>query len=108
VDTLNRTFMVEIEVPNCDRRLSAGGFARAEILSHIDVAAMTVPPEALVTFAGVTKVFIAEGDVARAIEVEVGTREKDWIEIRGPLKPDAKPIVSGQSQLVDGSPIRIR
>jgi multidrug efflux pump subunit AcrA (membrane-fusion protein) len=108
VDALNRTFMAEIEVPNCGRPLSAGGFARAEILTRTDTDILTVPPEAVVAFAGVTKVFVAEGDVAKAVEVELGTRERDWVEVRGALKRDAKVITSGQSQLVDGSPIRVR
>jgi multidrug efflux pump subunit AcrA (membrane-fusion protein) len=108
VDPVSRTFMAEIEVPNCGRLLSAGGFAKAEILTRTDTAVLTVPPEAVVTFAGVTKVFVADGDVARAVEVELGTRDKEWVEVRGALKPDARVITSGQTQLVDGSPIRVR
>src|SRR5207244_2443018 len=108
IDPVNRTFVTEIEVPNYSRRLSCGGFASAEVLTRTDAAVMTVPPEAVVSFAGVTKVYVAEGDVARTVEVEVGTREKDWMEVRGALKPDARVITSGQSQLVDGSPIRVR
>jgi multidrug efflux pump subunit AcrA (membrane-fusion protein) len=108
IDPANRTFVTEIEVPNYDRRLSSGGFAQAAILTRTDRAVLTVPPEAVVAFAGVTKVYVAEGDVARAVDVEVKTREKDWVEVEGALAPDAKVITSGQSQLIDGSPIRVR
>jgi multidrug efflux pump subunit AcrA (membrane-fusion protein) len=108
VDPTNRTFVTEIEVPNYSRKLSTGGFARAEILTRTDDAVLIVPAEAVVTFAGVTKVYVADGEVARAVEVDVGSREKDWLEVRGELKPGAKVITSGQSQLVEGSPIRVR
>jgi hypothetical protein len=108
VDPANRTFVTEIEVPNYDRKLSCGGFAQASVLTRTDDAVLTVPPEAIVIFAGVTKVYVAEGDLAKAVEVEIGVREKEWVEVRGALKPDAKVITSGQSQLVDGSPIRVR
>lgn len=123
VDTVNRTFTVEIEVPNYERALAAGGFAQAEIMTRTDTGILTVPPEAIVSFAGVTKVFVADGSVAKVVEVAVGTREKEWVEVwsslksaslksqvedRGALKPDAQIITSGQSQLVDGSPIRVR
>ncbi len=108
VDPENRTFVTEVEVPNCGRKLKAGGFANAEVLVRTDAAVLTVPPEAVVTFAGVTKVYVVEGDVAKGIEIEVGAREKDWAEVRGPLKADARVITSGQSQLVDGSPVRVR
>jgi len=108
VDATNRTFLTEIEVPNVDRKLTAGGFARADIVRRTDDSVLSVPPEAVVSFAGTTKVFRVEGGVARAVEVEVGTREKDWVEVRGELQPGAKVAVSGQSQLVDGSPVRVR
>jgi multidrug efflux pump subunit AcrA (membrane-fusion protein) len=108
VDTQNRTFMVEIQVPNCGHKLSVGGFAKAEILIGTDSSVMTVPPEAVRSFAGVTKVYAIETNAAHGIEVELGTREKDWVEIRGALKPDMKVITSGHSQLVEGSPVRVR
>jgi multidrug efflux pump subunit AcrA (membrane-fusion protein) len=108
VDAVNRAFLVEIQVPNCGHCLSVGGFAKAEILTCTDVAVLTVPPEAVKTFAGISKVFVADRNTARAIEVELGAREKDWIEVRGALKADARVITSGHSQLVEGSPIRIR
>jgi multidrug efflux pump subunit AcrA (membrane-fusion protein) len=108
VETVNRTFMVEIQVPNCGRRLSVGGFAKADILTCTDAVVLTVPPEAVRTFAGVTKVYIIDGTAARGIEVELGMREKEWIEVRGGLKADMKVITSGHSQLVEGSGVRVR
>jgi multidrug efflux pump subunit AcrA (membrane-fusion protein) len=108
VETVNRTFMVEIQVPNCGRRLSVGGFAKADILTSTDTVVLTVPSEAVRTFAGVTKVYVVDGTIARGIEVELGTRDKEWIEVRGALKPDMKVITSGHSQLVEGSAVRVR
>jgi multidrug efflux pump subunit AcrA (membrane-fusion protein) len=110
VDPLNRTFMVEIELPNRDphARLKAGGFAKAEILTRTEPGVVTVPPGAVVTFAGVTKVFLADGDKAKAVEVRLGQRDKDWVEVLGRLPANARIITSGFSQLVDGSPIRVR
>jgi multidrug efflux pump subunit AcrA (membrane-fusion protein) len=108
VDTLNRTFLAEIQVPNCGRRLNVGGFAKAEILTSSDVAVLTVPPEAVRTFAGISRVYVVEGNVVHAVEVELGTREKDWVEVRGPFKADDKVVTSGHSQLVEGSTVRVR
>lgn len=110
VDTLNRTFQVEIELPNRHptARLKAGGFAKAEILMRTESGVVTVPPGAVVAFAGVTKVFLADGDRAKAVEVRLGPREKDWVEVIGPVPAAARVITSGFAQLVDGSPIRVR
>ena len=110
VDALNRTFQVEIDVPNNDRLtpLKPGSFARAEVETRTDADVLTVPPAAVVTFAGVTKLFLADGDRAKAVEVRVGRRDRDWVEVSGPIRPGARVITSGLTQLVDGSAIRVR
>ena len=105
-DAGNRTFGVVIAVRNGDGKLKAGGFATAEVATRTD-AVVTVPSDALVQFAGVNKVFVVDGNKAKSVEVTVGTRDKDWVEVGG-LPTGAKVITSGQSQLVDGAPIRVR
>jgi multidrug efflux pump subunit AcrA (membrane-fusion protein) len=110
VDTQNRTFQVEVEVPNGEGRfkLKPGGFARADIHTRTDAGVLTVPVESVVSFAGVNKIFVADGEKAKAIEVKLGQREKDWVEVIGPVPAGAKVVTSGFSQLVDGSIIRVR
>src|SRR5262249_28621625 len=92
VDSLNRTFQVEIELPtrHPEGRLEAGGFAKAEVLVRTESGVLAVPPGAVVTFAGVTKLFLADGDRAKAVEVRLGQREKDWVEVIGPVPAGAK------------------
>lgn len=106
VDVATRTFGVVIAVRNGDGKLKAGGFATAEVLTRTETVT-TIPNEALVQFAGTLKVFVTDGDRARAVDVTVGTRDKDWVEVHG-LPAGAKVITSGQSQLVDGSPVRVK
>lgn len=110
VDSLSRTFQVEIAVPNGDQKgkLKPGTFARAEIETRTDAGVIAVPPGAVVTFAGVSKIFVVDGEKAKAIEVQLGQREKDSVEVIGAVPSGAKLITSGFSQLVDGSTIRIR
>ena len=108
IDPQSRTFQAEVAVPNAGGKLRCGGFAKAAILTRTDPAVTTVPPTAVVTFAGVNKVFVAAGDRAKAVEVGVGTRDRDWVEVTGDLPPGAQVVTSGQTQLVDGSEIRIR
>jgi multidrug efflux pump subunit AcrA (membrane-fusion protein) len=107
VDPLNRTFQVEVAVPNLDGRLKPGGFARAQVRTRTEQV-KTVPAEAVVTFAGVTKLFVVAGDKAKATEVRVGDREKEWLEVIGDVPVGAQVAVSGFSQLADGSPVRLR
>lgn len=108
VDAQNRTFAVQVSVPNFDSKLKCGGFARAAIRTRVDPGVRTVPPHALVVFAGVTKVFVAENNRARAVEVTTGTRDKDWVEVLGDFPANATIVTSGLGQLVNGSAIRVR
>ncbi len=107
IDPLNRTFQVEIEVPNVAGKLKPGGFAQVAILGD-SVKVVTVPPQALVSYAGVNKVFVLVGDLAQAVPVEVGVREKDWIEVTGAFPAGAPVLTSGFSQVVDGSRVVVR
>jgi RND family efflux transporter MFP subunit len=115
VDRASRTFQIEVHVPNDDRKLSPGSFAKAQVLTHTGQAP-TVPEEALVTFAGVTKVFVVQGEKAREVQVRTGQvvtvtdqgRPRTWIEVEGELPPGAPVITSGQTQLGDGTPVRVR
>jgi len=108
VDTLNRTFTVEIQIANLDGRLKPGGFARAELLARTDPAVKTVPVASLISYAGVTKVFVIDRDKARAVVVKTGVRDKDWVEVLGPIPDGAVVATSGFSQLADGSPVVVR
>ncbi len=116
VDRASRTFQVEISVPNPERRLSPGSFARATIHTRVDTGARTVPEEALVSFAGVTKVFTLEGAKAREVHVRRGAsltirdggRSHTWIEVEGDLAVGARVVTSGQSKLADGTAVRVR
>lgn len=117
VDTVNRTFQVEISVPNAERRLKPGSFATASILIGSDAQAVTVPEESIVRFAGVTKLFAVSGDKAVALPVETGTRldvrdgagiAHRWVEVIGAVRPGAAIVTSGHSQLADGSQVRVR
>ena len=106
IDPQNRTFQVEIAMPNLDGRLRVGGFARAAIQTRIDHDVPTVPPTALVTFAGVTKIFLNDAGFARPLEITTGFRDRDWVEVIGDLPREGVVIISGHSQLVAGSPVR--
>jgi multidrug resistance efflux pump len=116
VDRTSRTFEVEINVPNEDRQLSAGSFVRATIRTSIDEQAPTVPEQALVQMAGVTKVFVVRDDVAHEVQVKPhgqvsvpgGRYAEPWIEIEGDLPAHAMVVTSGFALLSEGSPVRIR
>ena len=110
VDSSSRTFQVEAAVPNDDGKLRPGGFAKAEIITEKNSQAVTVSPDAIVRFAGVTKVFIVQGEEkkARSIPVETAMEGPGWVELLTPLPENAKVVTTGQSHLADETPIVVK
>jgi RND family efflux transporter MFP subunit len=109
VDQATRTFEVEIQCDNREGKLKPGGFAKAAIATRLDERATTVPLEALVTFAGISKIFVTEGDQVREVQVKLGEQATDWVEISSPELPvDAQVVTSGQTVLAEGSTVFVR
>jgi multidrug efflux pump subunit AcrA (membrane-fusion protein) len=117
VDTANRTFEVEVWVPNRERLLKSGSFATASILLGADAGAVTVPEEAIVRYAGVTKLFTVVDDKAVVVPVELGSRldiagpagvVHRWVEVSGSLAVGVPVVTTGHSQLSDGASVRVR
>ena len=109
VDPATRTFEVEIQVPNTEGKLKPGGFAKSANLTRLDQQATTVPLESLVTFAGVTKVFVTENGKAKEVPVTLGVQSTDWVEIAKPrLAAGSQVVTSGQTMLAEGTPISVR
>lgn len=102
----SRTLLVEAEVPNPGGRLRPGSFAKAEIVTEANEAAVLVPTSSIVSFAGIEKVLgVADG---KAVEkrVKTGRRAGDRVEIlEGAAAGDL--VVVEPGNLVDGQPVTI-
>jgi len=103
VDENTRTLLVEAEVANADRALRPGAFATAEIVVAPEEPAVLVPADAVVTFAGVTKVLgVADGRVVER-RVRVGRRTGDRVEVLegiaagDPIVVDPGNLTAGQA-----------
>ena len=109
VELTNRTFEVEVTVPNGDGRLQPGAFARGSLLTHTDENVLFVPESAVVTFAGVSKVFTVADGKAVDHRVTVGVALDDQVEIVSGLKPDAREVVvAGAAKLAGGAPVTLK
>jgi len=116
IDRNNRTFQVEVQVPNEKRLLSAGSFVKATIVTGENAEALMVPEEAVIRFAGVTKVFVLRDDKAVQVPVilgetiEIGSagRPRKWLEVRGDLRVNERVVTTGQTKLIEGIAVRDR
>ena len=80
----NRMLLVEADVPN-PGGLRAGLFARATIVVNEREEAVSIPAEALITFAGLEKVVLIKDGKAAEKTVSTGRREGGWVEITAGL-----------------------
>lgn len=108
-DSTSRALTVEATIPNPDGRLKVGFFCKAAILTKSDAEALVVPVEALVSFAGVTRVFIVdEGGIARTRPVRTGLSLGTKVEIVEGLSRGDRVATSALARLAEGSKVVVR
>ena len=104
----SRQARVDLEVPNPQRRLKPGMFARVTIVLDRVEDATIVPVEALVNREGETGVFLVDPETmqARYLPVQVGIRTPRLAQVTGEgLR--GRVVTLGQQLLEDGTPVVI-
>jgi RND family efflux transporter MFP subunit len=102
----NRTLTVEAEVANREGKLRPGSFARAEIVVEADRTAVMVPAPAVVTFAGLEKVFVVKDGKAVEKRIRTGRRSGDRVEILEGVAA-GETVVADPGNLVGGTPVTV-
>ncbi len=108
VDVESRTFTVEASIPNPGGVLKPGFFSKASILTGTERNVSFVPEEAVVSFAGVVKVYVVAGDKAEERRVLTGQRAEGWVEILEGVKPGETVATSNLSQLATGTAVTVQ
>jgi RND family efflux transporter MFP subunit len=109
VQALNRatrTMTVEIDIPNRDRRLKGGMFARVEVLVGTHLQALQIPIDAVSRLEEAQHVYIVEEGKARKVDIEIGAQQGSYIEITKGLTGNEEVIVSGKDLVHEGTPVQ--
>ena len=109
VQALNRatrTMTVEIDLPNKDRRLKGGMFARVEVMVGTHRQAVQIPIDAVSRLEDMQYVYIVRDDKAQRVNVEIGARDDNRVEITKGLTGNEQVIVSGKDLVHDGTPVQ--
>jgi RND family efflux transporter MFP subunit len=101
----NRMLVVEADVRN-NGRLRPGSFARAEIVTNDSKMAITVPNNAIVTFAGIEKVIVVQNGKALEKPITTGRRSGEWTEIVAGVNLGEKVIID-PGNLQSGQPVAV-
>lgn len=99
----NRVLIVEAEVHN-NGQLRPGSYARAEIVSDDSNAAIAVPVNAIISFAGIDKVILVQDGKAVEKPITIGRRTADWAEILSGLNT-GDVVVVNPGNLQSGQPV---
>jgi RND family efflux transporter MFP subunit len=105
IDQQTRTFPVEVQVENTNRKLKPGFFAKGVILTERDNNVMALPEEAVSTLAGVSSVFVIDNGVIRQQSVTLGAHDGKFFEILEGLAGTEMVAISNLNQLVTGTKV---
>jgi RND family efflux transporter MFP subunit len=111
VNPRNRTFPVELRLPN------PGGIIKPEMEANIEVVrqtlegALVVPQEALVRTETGYEVFVVEreddAELVRSRPVELGPAQRNKVVILSGIEPGARLVVVGQQSVAAGDRVRV-
>ncbi|MBQ9202022.1 MAG: efflux RND transporter periplasmic adaptor subunit [Bacteroidales bacterium] len=109
IDPASHTFQVKIVIPNADERLRPGMYVKTTIaLGQEQIIVAPYQSVLKLTGANDRYVFLNENGIAKRVNVTMGERFDEMIEINAPEIREGVEIVSvGQSKLVDGVKLNV-
>lgn len=108
INQQTRAFPLEAEVPNHDGLLKPGTFARARVESDRTDQIFTVPYAAVQNRYGVNRLFIVKGDRLSSLEVKLGDRLGDQVEITGGIAAGEPIVISEVDRLSDDMKVQVK
>ncbi|MER3415431.1 MAG: efflux RND transporter periplasmic adaptor subunit [Gemmataceae bacterium] len=112
----SRTFPVKVRLANRLEQeapvIKGGMFARVTFSTGNRHKALLVHKDAIVYGGSAPVVYVIEqeGDrtIVRAVVVELGVAEGDYIEVHGAVRPGQEVVVQGNERLTPGQPVRVQ
>lgn len=109
VQALNRatrTMTVEVDLPNKDLRLKGGMFARVEVMVGTHHQAIQIPIDAVSRLEDTQYVYIVREGKAQRVDIAIGVRTGNRVEITNGLTGSEEVIISGKDLVHDGTPVQ--
>jgi RND family efflux transporter MFP subunit len=106
IDETSRTLLVETQVSNTANSLRPGAFARAEIVASSNQRALMVPATAIVTFAGIDRVFTVQDGKAAEKRIRTGRHTEAGVEVLEGISAGDQ-VVNEPGNLTDGESVAI-
>jgi membrane fusion protein (multidrug efflux system) len=107
IDAAGRSIAVRAKVPNHDKVLRPGLFARVKLILSIRDNAITVPEQSVVPRGADRFVFRVVDGTAHMTKVTLGMRRKGRVEVVDGLQPGDVVVTAGQLKIRDGVPVEV-
>jgi len=102
----SRSLVVEVDLPDPEGRLRPGTFVEARITVAPDESVLTLPAEAVVSFAGLDKAFVVRAGKSEERRLALGRREPARVEVLSGLTVDEEVVLSPE-KLGGGVAVRV-
>ena len=106
-DSNNRTFPVEINVENSERKLRPGMLARATFTKSIDGEQVVIPRHTILEKERGRVVYVFDKGKVFQRYIKVGLSQQDQVQVLQGLKKGELIVVEGQNKLSDGEEVNI-
>ncbi|MDQ1914153.1 efflux RND transporter periplasmic adaptor subunit [Paenibacillus sp. GD4] len=107
MSTQTKSYSLELEVPNADRKLKPGMKVQVLLTEEQDQLVPTVPTLSVVREGGDTFVFVLAGDMVEKRKVELGRLNETFQEVRSGVSEGEQLVISGQHQLKDKEKVQV-
>ncbi|MFH1090294.1 MAG: efflux RND transporter periplasmic adaptor subunit [Pseudomonadota bacterium] len=106
-DPATKTFQTKLLMDNNDLRVRPGMIARVIFLRRVIPDALVAPLFVLVDKGGERFLFVEEGGLAHARKVSLGVIDGDRVQITSGLEAGDNLIVTGQTEVDEGTPVLV-
>jgi RND family efflux transporter MFP subunit len=103
LDERTRMLTVEAEIPN-PGHLRPGAFAKAAIVVEAAAPALSIPEDAIVTFAGTERALTIATNTAMEKRLTTGRRENGFVEVLKGLRPGER-VIRKPEGIQSGDPV---
>jgi membrane fusion protein (multidrug efflux system) len=107
LDMSTRTLQAEIEIPNSNRLLKPGMFARVEVVLLEKTGVLAIPNNAVILDRGERFVYVAEGNKGVRKAIVTGIEQDRFVEIKEGLMEGDQVVVRGQEAIRENTTLRV-
>ena len=107
MDSYNRAFGVEIQVPNPGQVLKSGVTADVKIKTYENPRVIIIPNNLIIKDQGKSFIYLENNGSARLKEIQTGQQNAIDVEVLSGIEPGDKIITTGTNLLSDGKKVKV-